>query len=128
MSGEFRELPGLRVELERVVHVPGLEAPPERPHPFAYFLRIVNDSEETVSILGRKWILRDDLGQVFVVEGQGVVGQTPVLKSGEIFAYNSYHVVADDTVASGAFFGLGHDGSGIRVRIPEFDLKVPRSE
>lgn len=125
MSGEFREVPGLTVELERVVHVPELEAPPERPHPFAYFIRIVNGSVETVSILGRKWILRDETGQVFVVEGRGVVGQSPVLQPGEVFSYNSYHVVAGDTVVSGSFFGLGQDGQGIRVRIPEFHLKTP---
>lgn len=126
MSGEFREVPGLTVELERVVHLPELEAPPERPHPFAYFIRIINESVETISILGRKWILRDDTGQVFVVEGRGVVGQSPVLKPGEVFSYNSYHVVAGDSMASGTFFGLGQDGVGIRIRIPEFELKIPR--
>ena len=125
MTGEFREVPGLAVKVERVVYMPDLEAPPERPHPFVYFLKIVNDSLETISIFGRKWILTDGSGQKFVVEGQGVVGQTPILKPGENFSYNSYHVIAEDSVATGAFFGLGQNGGGVRVRIPEFALKVP---
>lgn len=128
VSDNFREVPGLKVEVEKVVYVPDLDAPEERPHPYVYFLKIVNGSVETISIRGRKWMLRDDTGQLFVVEGQGVVGETPVLQPGESFSYNSYHVVARNSVASGTFFGMGQDGGGIRVSIPEFRLVVPESE
>ena len=114
-------MPGLTVELERVVHLPELEAP-WRDLTFAHFIRIINESVETISILGRKWILRDDTGQVFVVEGRGVVGQFRC-SSRERF-FHTYHVVAGDSMA--ASFGLGQDGVGIRVRIPEFELKIPR--
>jgi ApaG protein len=59
---EFRELADLRVRVEKVVFAPQLEAPPEKPFPFAYFIRIINDSSQTISILARKWILRDRKG------------------------------------------------------------------
>ncbi len=121
----FDELPGLRVLVEDVIFMPHLDAPEEKPHPFVYFLTIVNDSGEAVTIAGRKWIVKDTTGDTTVVEGEGVVGETPTIKAGERFSYNSYHTVGRDSVASGAFFGKKESGGGVRVRIPDFHLKVP---
>ncbi|MEN8681616.1 MAG: ApaG domain [Akkermansiaceae bacterium] len=125
MDTSFRELPGLKVEVEKVVFMPQLDAPPEKPFPFAYFIHIINGSTKTVTILARKWILKDGAGEVVVVEGSGVVGETPKLQPGEKFSYNSYHVVASDSEVSGAFFGVDSAGLGIRVRIPAFTLRRP---
>ncbi len=125
MKTAFQELPGLKVEVEKVVFVPQLEAPPEKPFPFAYFIHIINQSTETISILARKWILRDVIGELVVVEGSGVVGEKPTLSPGERFSYNSYHVVASDSEVTGAFFGVDSDGKGIRVKIPTFSLTCP---
>ena len=121
----FRELPDLRVRIEKVVFAPQLEAPPEKPFPFAYFIHIINESSQTVSILARKWILRDTKGEVVVVEGAGIVGETPKLIPGEKFSYNSYHVVARDSEVAGAFFGVDSEGKGISAKIPLFSLKCP---
>ena len=125
MDTLFRELPGLKVEVEKVVFVPQLDAPPEKPFPFAYFIHIINGSTKTVTILARKWILKDGAGEVVVVEGSGVVGETPKLQPGEKFSYNSYHVVASNSEVSGAFFGVDSAGLGIRVKIPAFTLRCP---
>ena len=64
-------------------------------------------------------------GEVTVVEGEGIVGQMPVLEPGENFSYNSYHVVAADATVQGAFFGVSAMGDRVFVRIPNFQLKVP---
>ncbi|MEZ5301155.1 MAG: ApaG domain [Verrucomicrobiales bacterium] len=122
------ELPEIRVSVESVLYMPSLDAPEDRPHPFLYFICIHNESAETVTIRARKWIVRPAsgaAGAVHVVEGDGVVGQTPTLKPGEDFSYNSYHVVPGDSVAEGAFFG--EDGLGRRfcARIPAFQMEVP---
>lgn len=124
----FRDLPGLRVEIEKVVFAPQLEAPPEKPFCFAYFIHIINESSETVSILARKWILSDAKGEVVVVEGAGVVGETPKLMPGENFSYNSYHVVACDSKVTGAFFGVDSAGKGVYAKIPPFSLKCPSGQ
>ncbi|MGC6427381.1 MAG: ApaG domain [Akkermansiaceae bacterium] len=105
--------------------MPHLDAPADRPHPFVYFLSIINDSEETVTLLGRKWVLHDDAGEVVVVEGDGVVGETPELSPGKRFSYNSYHVIKNDSNVTGSFFGVTQGGFQIRVEIPGFSLKVP---
>ena len=55
MPVSFAEIPGLSVTVDQVVYSPQLTAPPDKPHPFAYFLSIHNQSEEPVTIFGRKW-------------------------------------------------------------------------
>ena len=124
----FSELPGLRVTVDRVAYMPHLEAPTEKPFPFVYFITIHNDSEETVTIKGRKWVVTDAVGGTVVVEGDGVVGKFPRLTTGDTFSYNSYHVIGSDSVAEGAFIGLTDDGRGVLVRIPRFEMKTPESE
>ncbi len=122
-----QELPGLRATIDRVIYAPHLEAPPEKPHPFVYFISIHNDSEETVTIRGRKWVVTETDGSRVVVEGDGVVGKTPRLEPGERFSYNSYHVAAGRCVAEGAFFGVTESGAPVFTRIPAFELEVPQS-
>lgn len=122
----FRKLESLRVTLDKLVYSPKLETPPERPHPFAYYLTIENQSGETVTIRGRKWVVTDARGQCIVVEGDGVVGKMPRLEPGEHFSYHSYHVVATDSVAEGAFFGVSESGEAVATLIPRFEMKVPR--
>ena len=121
----FRELTDLRVTVDRLVYAPTLEAPPDRPYPFVYFITIDNQSAETITIRGRKWVITDRLGEKIVVEGDGVVGELPRLKPGEEFSYNSYHVIGTDSVAEGSFLGITDGGEPFIVRIPRFEMKVP---
>ncbi len=121
----LRRLDGLSVQVDDVIYMPSLDAPDERPHPFVYFISIKNDSGEKVTIRGRKWIVREADGEVTVVEGDGVVGQTPVIAPSENFSYNSYHVTRGDAVAEGAFFGETDSGEWVFAPIPEFKLTVP---
>jgi ApaG protein len=125
MHSVFRELTDLRVTIDKLVYVPTLEAPPDRPYPFVYFITIDNQSEETVTIRGRKWVITDQLGQKIVVEGDGVVGEFPRLRPGERFSYNSYHVVGGNSVAEGAFIGVSDQGIPFVVRIPRFEMQIP---
>lgn len=119
------ELGGLRVTVDRVTFMPNLDAPPERPFPFVYFITIHNDSDETVTIKGRKWVVADSQGDTIVVEGDGVVGEFPRLLPGEDFSYNSYHTIGSDSVAEGAFIGMTDEDKPVLTRIPKFEMKVP---
>lgn len=58
---------------------------------FAYRIRITNEtSDRTIRLLRRRWEIVDADGECRVVEGAGVVGQTPILRPGEVFEYTSY--------------------------------------
>ena len=125
VNSVFRELTDLRVTIDKLIYVPTLEAPPDRPYPFVYFITINNQSSETITIRGRKWVITDQLGQKIVVEGDGVVGEFPRLRPGERFSYNSYHAIGTDSVAEGAFIGISDQGKPFIVRIPRFEMQVP---
>lgn len=125
MAGVIREFDKLRVKVDDVVYMPSLDAPPEKPHPFVYFISVFNDSDVPVTLRGRKWVVRQDDGEVTVLEGDGIVGQTPTIEPGGHFSYNSYHVTALGATASGAFFGETVEGEWIFTRIPAFRLEVP---
>jgi len=122
---DIRELPGLGVSVDRVAYRPDVEAPADRPYAFAYFITIRNQSPETVTIKGRKWVVTDTTGQRIVVEGDGVVGQFPRLQTGEQFSYQSHHVIGANSFAEGAYIGVTDGGEAVFTRIPRFDMQIP---
>lgn len=126
MKPNLLELPGLRVTLDRLVYAPELPAPPDRPHSFVYFISIHNGSDRTVTIKGRKWVVTNSRGEVTAIEGDGVVGEFPVLRPGEKFSYNSRHVLdTPRAIAEGSYLGVDEQGVRVVVRIPTFEMVVP---
>jgi len=126
MGCALRELKELRVTVDKVVFMPHLEAPSDRPYPFEYYITIHNQSPEIVTIKGRKWVVTDETGGRIVVEGDGVSGKCPCLAPGEKFSYHSYHVIASNSVAEGSFIGISSEGTPVLTRIPKFELRLPR--
>ena len=119
------ELPGLYVTVDEVVYQPEANTPPDRPHCFVYYITIHNDSDVAVTIKGRKWVVQNARGEITAVEGDGVVGQFPTIKSGEAFSYNSYHLLdALPGIVRGSYLGIDATGRKVLTRIPEFQLNV----
>ncbi len=119
------ELEGLLVKIDQVAYVPHLEAPTDRPYPFAYSITISNNSQTPVTIKARKWIVTETTGERIVVEGDGVVGKFPYLKPGDQFSYSSYHVIAKEGIAEGSYFGVTDDGKHVFTSIPAFRMTAP---
>jgi ApaG protein len=80
---------GVRV----VVHptYSSLESDPDNNYyKFVYRIRIRNESERTVQLMARHWVIVDADGERQDVRGEGVVGQQPVLEPGQTFEYASF--------------------------------------
>lgn len=120
MNSDIKELPGFRVVVDEVVRIHNVQGAAR----FAYFLTIVNDSTEIVTIKGRKWVIREKNGHVIAVEGDGVVGEFPRIAPGEQFSYNSSHIITVDAVAEGALLGITPSGEKVLVKIPPFSLTI----
>ena len=118
-------LEGFEATVDQVVHAPELPASPDQPHPFVYHITIRNGSDRTVTVKGRKWVVRGEDGKTSAMEGDGVVGCFPKLQPGEHFSYNSYHTTAGRAVAEGAYLAVTEDGEAVMARIPPFQLIPP---
>ena len=123
----LQEREGLTARVDRVEFAPDFDAPPDRPHAFVYSVTVLNESAQPVTIMARKWVIKDLRGGCcHVVEGDGVAGRTPRLLPGEMFSYDSYHVVAADSTAEGAFLACDDAGRPLLVRVPPFSMRVSR--
>ncbi|MEI7731314.1 MAG: ApaG domain [Verrucomicrobiota bacterium] len=125
-SGDFLEPPGLWVSVDRVIYDRSLPAPADRPHSFVYFITIHNDTDQPITIKGRKWVVVNDRNEILALEGDGVVGKFPTIAPGDVFSYNSRHVLdKNHAVAEGSYIGLDAHGHKVLVRIPKFKMVVP---
>ncbi len=95
-------------------------------HVFAYRITITNLGDATVQLLRRHWFIVDSVEQK-EVEGEGVVGQKPILEPGESHEYISgCHLQTETGKMYGTYlFERVVDGYQFKVRIPEFQLIVP---
>ena len=94
---------------------------------FVYYITIENKSDVTVQLTKRHWDIFDSIGDHRVVDGEGVVGETPILKPGQKFEYNSgCNLTSDCGYMKGYYTLVNVDNKKtIFVDIPKFDLVVP---
>jgi ApaG protein len=101
--------------------------PKENHYFFVYFITIENHSDYTVQLLRRHWDIIDSIGDKRQVDGDGVVGETPVLEPGQKFEYNSGCNLNSEIGYMKGYYTLVKllDGKEMNVDIPKFDLIVP---
>lgn len=94
---------------------------------FTYRITIENHSQYTIQLLRRHWHIQDTNNIIREVEGEGVVGQKPVLEAGQ-----SHQYVSGCNLKSGIGKMYGTflmersiDGRMFRVKIPEFTMMAP---
>ena len=93
---------------------------------WAYHIRIENCGDAPVQLLTRHWSITDGNGRQQEVEGEGVVGEQPLIGPGESFDYVSGCPLA---TASGEMEGsyrmIRPDGTQFDAEIPRFPLAGP---
>ena len=93
---------------------------------WAYTVEIENRGDEELQVLERFWKITDRNGQVQEVRGDGVVGEKPVLKPGEVFRYTSgAPLSAPSGIMVGSYQVETGGGERFNVGIPAFSLDSP---
>lgn len=93
---------------------------------WAYHVRVENGSAKTVQLLGRAWTIIDGRGGRHEVQGEGVVGEQPLIAPGASFDYVSGCPLATPTGAmTGRYRMVAEDGGRFDVAIPRFPLIGP---
>ncbi len=103
------------------------QSEPERGRWFwAYHVRVENEGDAPVQLLSRRWSITDGHGVTHHVEGEGVVGEQPVIHPGASYDYVSGCPLTTSTgVMEGHYTMVAADGGMMRVAIPRFALVAP---
>lgn len=93
---------------------------------WVYHIRIENDSDETLQLMTRHWRITDGNGDVSVVDGDGVVGEQPVIAPGRSHDYVSGCPLSTPHGSmEGHYIFRGKGGREVKALIPFFPLAAP---
>ena len=111
----------------RTIYQENYSRPDDKHFLFTYRITIENKSDYTVQLLRRHWHIHDSNGEHRQVEGEGVVGQQPILMPGDIYEYESACNLATDIGSMKGTYLMERTVDKLRfyVNIPQFEMVVP---
>lgn len=117
---------GIKISVQ-TEYQPAYSSPFNMHYVFIYKIKIENKSEFTVQLMRRKWLIYDTEGTLREVEGDGVVGQQPILETGETHEYVSGANLKSSVGKMKGVYVMERvlDGKQFEVVIPEFVLIAP---
>jgi ApaG protein len=94
---------------------------------YNYTITITNHSDQTVRLVNRHWDIFDSMNVFTQVNGEGVIGQQPILLPGDSHSYTSGCHLRSDFGAMSGFYGMENvtTGQQFEVDIPKFLLVCP---
>ena len=94
---------------------------------FSYEITIENHSKDSVQLNTRHWEILDSLNFTEMVDGEGVVGQTPIIIPGDKYVYTSGCMLHSTIGAMQGFYTMLNftTSENFEVQIPTFKLSVP---
>ena len=97
---------------------------------WAYQIRIKNKSTETIKLLSRYWRIIDECGNIQEVEGEGVVGEKPLIASNSVYQYSSgIHLKYPSGIMSGKYYVENISNHEVfEIKIPNFSLDIPSTK
>ncbi|GAA6203743.1 Co2+/Mg2+ efflux protein ApaG [Thalassotalea sp. SU-HH00458] len=98
----------------------------EKRYVFSYTITITNNTEESVKLLTRYWLITDANKDTSTVAGEGVIGKQPVIPPSKSFVYTSGCVLKTPVgTMQGHYQMLTEHNKNIQVEIPVFRLALP---
>jgi ApaG protein len=94
---------------------------------FTYKIEIENQGKNAVQLLTRHWKIIEALNKTQYVNGNGVVGEKPVINPGEIHRYKSGCLLSSPVGAmKGAYIMIDFSSTKkFNVEVPPFKLTAP---
>ncbi|NCD69318.1 Co2+/Mg2+ efflux protein ApaG [Mucilaginibacter agri] len=117
---------GVKVSVE-TQYQPEYSNPASDHYMFAYKINIENLGDTTVQLLRRHWEIFDSNGEHREVEGEGVVGEQPVIEPGSSHEYISGCNLKSDMGSMKGEYQMVRllDNSLFDVQIPQFYMVAP---
>ena len=128
------QMPEVQVTVEPQ-YIESQSIPDEQKYVFAYHVDIYNPSHHAVQVLTRHWLITDGNGKLQEVQGEGVVGETPIIGPGDSYQYSSGAVLSTVVGSMSGHYGMRlileaeeeteGDALMFNAQIPVFTLAVP---
>jgi ApaG protein len=100
--------------------------PMESKYIFAYRITIENLGALTAQLMRRHWVIQDSNGLVREIDGEGVIGQQPILPPHGVHQYVSWcQLFTDIGKMKGHYLFVQQNGESFKVAIPEFNMTAP---
>ena len=101
-------------------------SPQEGHYVWAYQVNIKNSSLNTLKLNHRNWVIIDANGKIINIQGDGVVGEFPILQPGESFEYTSgTPLKTTNGFMQGFYLMSQNNGEQLKIDIPTFSLDSP---
>ena len=96
---------------------------------FSYTISISNQSKNSVQLKSRHWRIFDSLNTDIIIDGEGVIGEKPLISPGESFEYSSGCLISSPVGAMRGFYNMidVNTGQKFRAYIPTFKLNAPQA-
>ncbi|MEZ3501232.1 Co2+/Mg2+ efflux protein ApaG [Pantoea sp. KPR_PJ] len=107
------------------LYIASQSSPEEERYVFAYTITIRNLGRNAVQLLGRYWLITNGNGRETEVQGEGVVGEQPVIEPGSEFQYTSGAVIETPMgTMQGHYVMQDEEGETFNIDIPVFRLAI----
>ena len=124
MAFYHRITDGIRITV-RPSFVADQSRPEEGHFVFTYAVRVENVGTATAQLTHRVWRIHDSIGggEDQEVQGEGVVGEQPVVTPGAVYEYESFCILKSPQGSmEGAYRFEREDGTAFAAQIPKFVL------
>ncbi|HEY0055572.1 MAG TPA: Co2+/Mg2+ efflux protein ApaG [Pedobacter sp.] len=117
---------GVKISVE-TIYQPEYSNPANEHYMFAYKINIENLTDYSVQLMRRHWFIFDSNGTRREVEGEGVVGQQPVIDPGQSHEYVSGCNLKTDIGKMEGSYEMRRliDDEEFEVKIPNFNMIAP---
>ena len=96
---------------------------------FNYIIKITNQGKNTVQLKTRHWRIFDSLSSDIIIDGEGVIGEKPLINPGDSYEYSSGCLITSPVGAMRGFYNMidVSNGKKFTAYIPTFKLTAPQA-
>lgn len=109
-------------------YLPKQSDPKKNRYVFSYTITISNNSSKACQLLSRHWVIQDANHKVEEVYGEGVIGEQPIIKPGEMYSYTSGAILETEmgTMEGRYFMVRTLRTNDQKPQVEEFEILVPK--
>lgn len=124
-----QDTPGSLIDIQVTTHYLSEQSEPEAQRfVFSYEITITNHNDQAVQLINRHWVVTDGNEKTQVIDGDGVVGEQPVIQPQQRYRYSSGTILPTRVGSMFGHYGMEtSDGEPFQADIPAFTLAQPHA-